>query len=210
MKKITKFLATTSAVLTMSLSMAIAASAATSADVVSAAKANGAPSQYCVELQNYLNANGSSFTSADYDSMISSMSSTYNTYLKSAVESMYGAGTDPSSLTDAELIAAIKTLSADQQNAILASAKSTAAQFGIELSFSAADNGGFDIFVSKKSDDSGKGSTGNVVVGANTSNTAKNTGVGSFGAVEAAALATLVLASVGTFALSKKNTKSVM
>ena len=74
MKKIFKSISASVTAFIIASTMVVSASAASSADVVSAAKSAGVPSNHVSELKNYLDSHASKFSSADYDYMVKALS----------------------------------------------------------------------------------------------------------------------------------------
>ncbi|MBS6202193.1 MAG: hypothetical protein KH702_10420 [Ruminococcus bicirculans] len=67
MKKIFKSISASVTAFIIASTMVVSASAASSADVVSAAKSAGVPSIHLSDLKNYLDSHASMFSSDDYD-----------------------------------------------------------------------------------------------------------------------------------------------
>ena len=94
MKKIFKSISASVTAFIIASTMVVSASAASSADVVSAAKSAGVPSNHVSELKNYLDSHASKFSSADYDYMVKALSDCGATYVQPVADKLFGAGTD--------------------------------------------------------------------------------------------------------------------
>ena len=118
MKKIFKSISASVTAFIIASTMVVSASAASSADVVSAAKSAGVPSNHVSELKNYLDSHASKFSSADYDYMVKALSDCGATYVQPVADKLFGAGTDLASLTNDQLRQVFKEMGEDSRKAI--------------------------------------------------------------------------------------------
>ena len=115
MKKIFKSISASVTAFIIASTMVVSASAASSADVVSAAKSAGVPSNHVSELKNYLDSHASKFSSADYDYMVKALSDCGAKYVQPVADKLFGAGTDLASLTNDQLRQVFKEMGEDSR-----------------------------------------------------------------------------------------------
>ena len=190
MKKIFKSISASVTAFIIASTMVVSASAASSADVVSAAKSAGVPSNHVSELKNYLDSHASKFSSADYDYMVKALSDCGAKYVQPVADKLFGAGTDLASLTNDQLRQVFKEMGEDSRKAIADACVATGNHFGVTIKV--------DELTSKDSD-------GNTNIGTNTGNGSLNTGANSMTAVQVAAVLTLALSAFGITIAVKKN-----
>ena len=192
MKKIFKSISASVTAFIIASTMVVSASAASSADVVSAAKSAGVPSNHVSELKNYLDSHASKFSSADYDYMVKALSDCGATYVQP-----FGAGTDLASLTNDQLRQVFKEMGEDSRKAIADACVATGKHFGVTIKV--------DELTSKDWNVQVVDSDGNTNIGTNTGNGSLNTGANSMTAVQVAAVLTLALSAFGITVAVKKN-----
>ena len=190
MKKIFKSISASVTAFIIASTMVVSASAASSADVVSAAKSAGVPSNHVSELKNYLDSHASKFSSADYDYMVKALSDCGAKYVQPVADKLFGAGTDLASLTNDQLRQVSRKAIAD---ACVATGK----HFGVTIKV--------DELTSKDWNVQVVDSDGNTNIGTNTGNGSLNTGANSMTAVQVAAVLTLALSAFGITVAVKKN-----
>ena len=178
MKKIFKSISASVTAFIIASTMVVSASAASSADVVSAAKSAGVPSNHVSELKNYLDSHASKFSSADYDYMVKALSDCGATYVQPVADKLFGAGTDLASLTNDQLRQVFKEMGEDSRKAIADACVATGKHFGVTIK---------------------------VDIGTNTGNGSLNTGANSMTAVQVVAVLTLALSAFGITVAVKKN-----
>ncbi|MGN0634100.1 MAG: hypothetical protein ACI4JW_09565 [Oscillospiraceae bacterium] len=199
MKKMFKTIAASVSAFVIAASMAISASAAdsTAADVVSAAKAAGVPSNHVAELKNYLDSHASKFSAADYDYMIKQLSDTGATYVQPAADKLYGEGTDLSSLSDLELKKVFKEMGEANRKAIADACVATGAHFGVTIKVDELTSKDWSVQVIDEN--------GNTNISTDTNGKPLSTGANGVSAVEIAAILTLALSAYGITFVVKKN-----
>ena len=195
MKKIFKSISASVTAFIIASTMVVSASAASSADVVSAAKSAGVPSNHVSELKNYLDSHASKFSSADYDYMVKALSDCGATYVQPVADKLFGAGTDLASLTNDQLRQVFK--GEDSRKAIADACVATGNHFGVTIKV--------DELTSKDWNVQVVDSDGNTNIGTNTGNGSLNTGANSMTAVQVAAVLTLALSAFGITVAVKKN-----
>ena len=183
MKKIFKSISASVTAFIIASTMVVSASAASSADVVSAAKSAGVPSNHVSELKNYLDSHASKFSSADYDYMVKALSDCGATYVQPVADKLFGAGTDLASLTNDQLRQVFKEMGEDSRKAIADACVATGKDWNVQV----------------------VDSDGNTNIGTNTGNGSLNTGANSMTAVQVAAVLTLALSAFGITVAVKKN-----
>ena len=193
MKKIFKSISASVTAFIIASTMVVSASAASSADVVSAAKSAGVPSNHVSELKNYLDSHASKFSSADYDYMVKALSDCGATYVQPVADKLFGAGTDLASLTNDQLRQVFQEMGEDIADACVATGK----HFGVTIKV--------DELTSKDWNVQVVDSDGNTNIGTNTGNGSLNTGANSMTAVQVAAVLTLALSAFGITVAVKKN-----
>jgi len=212
MKKIFKSISASVTAFIIASTMVVSASAASSADVVSAAKSAGVPSNHVSELKNYLDSHASKFSSAaalfiffvsfaiiSVSSLrfIDSLSDCGATYVQPVADKLFGAGTDLASLTNDQLRQVFKEMGEDSRKAIADACVATGKHFGVTIKV--------DELTSKDWNVQVVDSDGNTNIGTNTGNGSLNTGANSMTAVQVAAVLTLALSAFGiTVAVKKK------
>ena len=190
MKKIFKSISASVTAFIIASTMVVSASAASSADVVSAAKSAGVP-------YNYLDSHASKFSSADYDYMVKALSDCGATYVQPVADKLFGAGTDLASLTNDQLRQVFKEMGEDSRKAIADACVATGNHFGVTIKV--------DELTSKDWNVQVVDSDGNTNIGTNTGNGSLNTGANSMTAVQVAAVLTLALSAFGITVAVKKN-----
>ena len=189
MKKIFKSISASVTAFIIASTMVVSASAASSADVVSAAKSAGVPSNHVSELKNYLDSHASKFSSA--------LSDCGATYVQPVADKLFGAGTDLASLTNDQLRQVFKEMGEDSRKAIADACVATGKHFGVTIKV--------DELTSKDWNVQVVDSDGNTNIGTNTGNGSLNTGANSMTAVQVAAVLTLALSAFGITVAVKKN-----
>lgn len=197
MKKIFKSISASVTAFIIASTMVVSASAASSADVVSAAKSAGVPSNHVSELKNYLDSHASKFSSVDYDYMVKALSDCGATYVQPVADKLFGAGTDLASLTNDQLRQVFKEMGEDSRKAIADACVATGKHFGVTIKV--------DELTSKDWNVQVVDSDGNTNIGTNTGNGSLNTGANSMTAVQVAAVLTLALSAFGITVAVKKN-----
>ena len=185
MKKIFKSISASVTAFIIASTMVVSASAASSADVVSAAKSAGVPSNHVSELKNYL------------DYMVKALSDCGATYVQPVADKLFGAGTDLASLTNDQLRQVFKEMGEDSRKAIADACVATGKHFGVTIKV--------DELTSKDWNVQVVDSDGNTNIGTNTGNCSLNTGANSMTAVQVAAVLTLALSAFGITVAVKKN-----
>lgn len=189
MKKIFKSISASVTAFIIASTMVVSASAASSADVVSAAKSAGVPSNHVSELKNYLDSHASKFSSADYDYMVKALSDCGAKYVQPVADKLFGAGTDLASLTNDQLRQVFKEMGEDSRKAIADACVATGKHFGVTIKGRQS--------LQARIGTSGCCSDGNTNIGTNTGNGSLNTGANSMTAVQVAAVLTLALSAFG-------------
>ena len=192
MKKIFKSISASVTAFIIASTMVVSASAASSADVVSAAKSAGVPSNHVSELKNYLDSHASKFSSADYDYMVKALSDCGATYVQPVADKLFGAG-----LTHDQLRQVFKEMGEDSRKAIADACVATGKHLGVTIKV--------DELTSKDWNVQVVDSDGNTNIGTNTGNGSLNTGANSMTAVQVAAVLTLALSAFGITVAVKKN-----
>ena len=177
MKKIFKSISASVTAFIIASTMVVSASAASSADVVSAAKSAGVP--------------------ADYDYMVKALSDCGAKYVQPVADKLFGAGTDLASLTNDQLRQVFKEMGEDSRKAIADACVATGKHFGVTIKV--------DELTSKDWNVQVVDSDGNTNIGTNTGNGSLNTGANSMTAVQVAAVLTLALSAFGITVAVKKN-----
>ena len=191
MKKIFKSISASVTAFIIASTMVVSASAASSADVVSAAKSAGVPSNHVSELKNYLDSHASKFSSADYDYMVKALSDCGATYVQPVADKLLA------SLTNDQLRQVFKEMGEDSRKAIADACVATGKHFGVTIKV--------DELTSKDWNVQVVDSDGNTNIGTNTGNGSLNTGANSMTAVQVVAVLTLALSAFGITVAVKKN-----
>lgn len=208
MNKTLKRLTAMAAAVVMSVSMAIAASAASTQDVLSSATNSGVPDKYVAELNNYLLQNPG-FNDDDRDYMVSQLSSAGSVL---GGKTLGKASSDEKEQVKDILLATASTFgvevtfSGTGDGVVITASKATTHRDGTPIEDNTTQGGSGESGTKGNGADSGKT---NPAVGGSTQDGAAATGAQTedSGLAEGLAVASLALAGVGTVVLAKANKK---
>lgn len=195
--KIKKLVSTAVVSAAMAATMAITASAAASADsVVDCAKVAGFQSHNVEQLSNFLEANGSKFESAQFETMCKDIERVANNVIYK-----YASQEDIAAMDDDAKEALFKKMTEEDRQAIIKACVDAGTDVGVKVTVTKRnDNHGYDVSATIESDDGKKQTTP-------ADNTNPKTGdVNSVNAAAAVMAAiSIALAGTGIVVVAKKN-----
>lgn len=213
--KILKVLSASAVAAAIAAAVTVPASAATTyKDVIEATKACGVQAHNVQQLENFLEANDSYFTSDEYDEMVADMENIRDTYVIPAAEKAGLPTDDLASLTEDEKILIGAQWSEEDKEAICNDLIELGADYDVTVTITKASESHYDVTAVINKDDSNDSNNSGDSSSKPTDSTKKDSAVAPSGgvmqsgsnatAVAFGAVATL-LAATGIVVVAKKN-----